>query len=224
MQLIERGFNDSIWLIIPFFILLIVFAIEKQKNSIFYYFTIKGISDFQFFRFIYKNEELKSKNTIDFVLISSLSLIGLFITSIGIVLPFTDQHIVIECLLMILIVIGYYFLKSSIVKVSGYLFDKKQLLNTYLIYYKYFIKSISILVIPFLAFNIIYTSKFSGNEFYFYCNLSFFFLISLLYIFRIYHLTSKGVENKISYLNIFLYLCTLEISPLVFLYYIFGEH
>ena len=111
MHLIERGFNESIWLLIPFLILLIVIAVENQKKTKFYYLTIKGVVDFQFFKITYKTEEA-NKSKLDLVVISSLSIIGLFIKSTGIIDLSSGQHILTECALIILLVITYYFLKA----------------------------------------------------------------------------------------------------------------
>ena len=118
MHLIERGFNESIWLLIPFLILLIVIAVENQKKTKFYYLTIKGVVDFQFFKITYKTEEA-NKSKLDLVVISSLSIIGLFIKSTGIIDLSSGQHILTECALIILLVITYYFLVICCVHVLG---------------------------------------------------------------------------------------------------------
>ena len=213
MNLIERELNESMWLMLPFFLFLILFALENQKTSKFYYYSIKGAFNFQFFKLVFKNEESNPK--ISLAVVSSLSLIGLFIKTTNSVTELSDQHIIVDCFIIIFIISTYYFVKVLLIKISGYLFDKKNLFNVYLIYYKYYIRTIGIFTIPFIALNIIYSSNI---EFYFYCNVIFCVLIFCLYISRIYHLVLQGIENKLSYYNIFMYICTLEISPMILLY------
>ncbi|GEM_PF-4832187 len=222
MDLIQREFNESIWMLIPFFLLLIIYAFQNQKTPKFYYSIIKGVVDFHYFRIAYKSEDNKAK--IDVLTIAALSLIGLFINSSGGVNFYLNQNKVLDCFLCISIVIVFYLIKGSFIKISGYLFDAKQTFYVYLIYYKLFIKAVSIISIPFLAINIILFSKEMDSELIIYSNITFLLLVFILYALRLFHIASKGVENKISYLNIFLYLCTLEISPLVLIYYILSDY
>ena len=124
MHLLEREFNESIWMLIPFLILLIIYAFQNQKTPKFYYSTIKGVVDFHYFRIAYKTEE--NKNKIDVLTIAALSLIGLFIYSSGGINFYSNQNTLIECFMVISIVIIYYLIKGSFIKLSGYLFDSKQ--------------------------------------------------------------------------------------------------
>jgi hypothetical protein len=222
MHLLEREFNESIWMLIPFLILLIIYAFQNQKTPKFYYSIIKGVVDFHYFRIAYKTEE--NKNNIDLITIAALSLIGLFIYSLVGINFYSNQNRIIDCFMVISIVIFYYLIKASFIKLSGYLFDAKQTFYVYLIYYKFFIKAVSVISIPFLAFNIILFSKEMDSELIIYNNITFLLLVFILYALRLFHIASKGVENKISYLNIFLYLCTLEISPLVLIYYFLSDY
>lgn len=218
MQLLEREISDSIWLLMPFFMLLIFYAFQNKKKQKFYTATIKGVLDFQHFRLTYKNEENKSK--IDVLVIVSLLLISLYIKSLGFFIVYSEQQILLDYLIFVLLISAYFFTKTLLIRLTGYLFDFKYLINVYLIYYKYYIKAIALIAIPFLAINLISDKV----ELLSTANVIFLTTVFLLLIFRLFHIVTKGVENKVSYLNIFLYLCTLEISPLVFLYYIFGEN
>ena len=103
-------------MLIPFLILLIIYAFQNQKTPKFYYSIIKGVVDFHYFRIAYKTEE--NKNKIDVLTIAALSLIGLFIYSSGGINFYSNQNTLIECFMVISIVIIYYLIKGSVIKIS----------------------------------------------------------------------------------------------------------
>ena len=129
MQLLEREISDSIWLLMPFFMLLIFYAFQNKKKQKFYTATIKGVLDFQHFRLTYKNEENKSK--IDILVIVSLLLISLYIKSLGFFIVYSEQQILLDYLIFVFLISAYFFTKTLLIRLTGYLFDFKYLINVY---------------------------------------------------------------------------------------------
>ena len=68
----------------------------------------------QHFRLNYKNEENKSK--IDVLVIVSLLLISLYIKSLGFFIVYSEQQILLDYLIFVLLISAYFFTKTLLIK------------------------------------------------------------------------------------------------------------
>ena len=105
-----------------------------------------------------------------------------------------------------------YLIKFLFNSILGYLFDCSQHVPTYtynVLLYNYLL---GILLIPSLA--LIYFSDFQNSQL---LNFIILPLISIILLIRFVRFFAIGISNNISYLYIILYICTLEILPLVVL-------
>jgi len=113
--------------------------------------------------------------------------------------------------LILLIVFAYYFAKLILIKFIGYVFNTQQETNDYLIYNLIFLLVIgNVLLIPVIIQN--YISNIVG----------FYFAICFLLLSEAYRITKAVISlfsySKFSVLFIFLYLCTVEIIPVMIAY------
>lgn len=109
-------------------------------------------------------------------------------------------------------VIAAYLIKFLFNSILGYLFDYSQHVPTYtynVLLYNYLL---GILLIPSLA--LIYFSDFPNSQI---LNFIILPLIAIILLIRFVRFFAMGISNNVSYLYIILYICTLEILPLVVL-------
>jgi hypothetical protein len=109
-------------------------------------------------------------------------------------------------------VIAAYLIKFLFNSILGYLFDYSQHVPTYtynVLLYNYLL---GILLIPSLA--LIYFSDFQNFQILTFIILP---LIAIILLIRFVRFFAIGISNNVSYLYIILYICTLEILPLVVL-------
>ena len=109
-------------------------------------------------------------------------------------------------------VITAYLLKFTSNAILGYLFSHEQMIPSYsynVLLYNYLL---GIVLIPSMA--LIYFSDFSSQAVLKYVILP---LIVIVLIIRFLRFFVNGISNNVSFLYIILYICTLEILPLVVL-------
>ena len=211
MNLIDKFYIEKLWLMIPLIGILILLAIVRQQKSKSLLLIVKGI--FNLSPIKQTNIEPSQDNRLNYIVFFlSLILISVLIFSISKL----NEHFYL-CII-IFIVLSYFFIKSVAIKISGILFEQKKLFKQYFVVHIFYIQIIGIASIPLIVSNIIYPVNFSVMSVSTVSNYSYIIFIVVLFIcISLIHLT-KGRENKISYLQIILYFCTLEISPLMIIY------
>ncbi|MBI2280464.1 MAG: DUF4271 domain-containing protein [Bacteroidetes bacterium] len=105
-----------------------------------------------------------------------------------------------------------YLIKFVFNFILGYLFDFSQLVPTYIYNVLLYNYSLGIMLIPGLA--LIYFSDFQNFAI---LNFVILPLIAFVLLIRFIRFFAIGISNNVSYLYIILYICTLEILPLVVL-------
>ena len=213
MELIERTFQGYFGLLIP--LQLGFFLIVSVKRNRFNLFISVLLGQFNKAQFkIAQNNLDEQEMTIMFW--SSIFLQGLCLQTI-----LSSFHI--NPFWIYLILIGLIFLKSAAIKGSRKIFQKEALFEGY--YTSFFLMVIHIgwITFPLTLTNILYLNSPFNNSIQ---NIYIFFLIVVLayLIYRLFYLVTEAAKENISYLQIFFYLCTLEILPLVVISYYFFKY
>jgi hypothetical protein len=127
---------------------------------------------------------------------------------------FSEQHLFIKILTMVLSLL---MLKFLFIKITGAVFQQLRLASDYIFTMIMFFNILTLILLP-ISISIQYLT-FVPEEFFFYLALSVAAVIQVLLIFRVYQIGNSEPGTSVYY--IFLYLCTLEILPLVVLIKLF---
>ncbi len=214
MELLERTNFEIQWLLIPLLIVLIVLAIEKQKKEFHFFQLLKGAIKFN----LAKGETFQKKRYLRFSEFLCLILLGIYFESILITSFKVEGLLIYQFLLILVFLFLYYIVKLLVLHFSGYIFEKKELFNSYINYFQFYIQAIAIISIPFLLLNILSPISINIFELHLSLNTCYFILLFMFFVTRFYSILLQGRENKISWFHLILYICTLEISPFVFFY------
>lgn len=206
-------FSDK-WANIIFFVIFFSFfiflVIEYQEEIIY---IIKASINIVFFRQILTQTNNIISNVFLFFNIFFLILLSSFIFSF---LKFQNFFPYVNSVLLFLIILTaiilYYFLKKIIVKIWSYIFENNNIYKIYNLSDNIFKIYPIIFLIVFLFF-INYILKFT-EEFYF---ISILFLI-IYYLFTIFRMFQDFFYNRYTILYLILYLCTVEILPILALF------
>ena len=116
---------------------------------------------------------------------------------------------------IILIILLIYLLKILIIQAIGFIFKSVKETTQHILVVYIFNQVLGLILLPFLII-IYYTTFYSSfNAFIFYTALT---VVLLFYLFRIFRLAFFGLfHSKFSNFYLFLYLCTVEILPLLIL-------
>ena len=213
MELIERTFQGYFGLLIPLLLgFFLIVSVKRNRLNLFISVLLGQFNKVQFK--IAQNNLDEQEMTIMFW--SSIFLQGLCLQTI-----LRAFHI--NPLWIYLILIGLIFLKSIAIKCSRKIFQKDALFEGY--YTSFFLMVIHIgwITFPLTLTNILYVNTTLNSSIQ---NMSIFFLIIVLgyLIYRLIYLVTEAVKEKISYIQIFFYLCTLEILPIVVISYYFFKY
>lgn len=135
-------------------------------------------------------------------------------------LPFRFENNFFLWLSILTSIFVLYQLKLLVIRLLGFIFKKETVSEEYIFNISFFNQNLGLFLFPVvicMAF-----MRVVSAELLFYCGLA---LISLIFIYRLYRSLPWGMGNNIiSKYYLFLYLCTLEILPLVVLIKVFvGE-
>ena len=210
MQLEYRLFQDYFGLLIPLLMgLVLIVYVKRIRPAI-----IKGVLLSHFSKVHFKNTQSNIHDReVTILLCTSVFHQGLYLNSYFIQLntPIYFYYLIVA------IIIG---LKHLSLKISAKTFNKQQLFEEYQTSFIVVVIKLGWLLIPFSIINIIYLSKISINQRIDLNKITLIFVLLFL-LYRLFFLFTKAINKKISYLHIFLYLCTLEILPIVIISYYF---
>ncbi len=113
-------------------------------------------------------------------------------------------------------VIFIYIIKFLFSKILFFVFNEFNIANEYIFNISLYNNLLGVLLIPVLC--VAYFTSYTFNDVLYYL---FFPILSIVFLMRLVRLFVIGNSKGISYFYIFLYICSLEILPLVVLYRIF---
>ena len=210
MELEYRLFQDYFGLLIPLLIgLALIVYVKRSRPAI-----IKGVLLSHFSKVNFKNTQSNIHDReVSILLWTSVFLQGLYLNSYFIELstPIYFYYLIVA------IIIG---LKHLSLKISAKTFNKEQLFEEYQTSFIAVVIKLGWFLIPVSIINIIYLNKISINQRIDLNKTTLIFVLIFL-VYRLFFLFIQANKEKISYLHIFLYLCTLEILPIVIISYYF---
>jgi hypothetical protein len=127
-----------------------------------------------------------------------------------------ELHYFVFYLFIIAFVLSIYFIKYILSLILSFIFDEANISSEYIFNISLYNNLLGVLLIPVLC--IYYFTTFDLNFILFYLALP---LLTVVFFLRLIRLYLMGLTKGISYFYIFLYICTLEIIPLVVLFKIF---
>ena len=214
LDLISRITPHNNWLVLPVLgviILLIIFKNNKRSWS----FMAKSYFSHYYFRQIEKDENYDQQPQSAIKFLSSI-----FLLAIAFYL-FEGKQQKLFFLQTAIGFLGFNFLYYLVIIFSGYFFDKKNLFKEYWLYYKHYVNSAAIILVPFIFYLIFYPNKAANFQLEFNVYSSLLIVLITLFSSRILNVFKKGLEQEVSLFHLILYLCTLEFLPVfVFLWFL----
>lgn len=199
--------------VISFSILLLAFskAFDSRRFNQF----VKAILSTRFFKQVIREEKLFYNRTSIFLSTIHLLTLSLFIYNILVYFNSLvhKETAFIQYIYILFVLIGVYFIKYSSSFILTYVFNISEKNSEYLFTISLFNNLLGVLLIPILIIMLyadidtISTITYIGIP-----------IITLVYIIRFFRIFQIGIDLNVSYIYIFLYLCTLEILPLVVCY------
>jgi len=211
MDLILREQYTNIYLLLFSFLAIIILAIIKRNTPKVFSYLVIGILIPKYFK---QAGEIGSQNKLInyIVLLLFILIISLFISSL---LNVNNLNVI---ALISLSTVIYFAIKFIIIYISGNIFEQMTLFKNYYKYLIFYIKSIGIICLPMLVINSINKADFSIYSNVTIMNFIIFVILTTLFVLKIVQSIKIANLNKIARFQIILYLCTLEISPLVLIF------
>jgi len=216
MNLILREQSTNIYLLIFSVLAIIILAIIKQSSPKIFSFLVIGLLIPKYFK---RADEIASQNKLInyIVLLIFIFIISLFISSL-----FAVNKLNLIALISISTVI-YFIIKLIIIYISGNIFEQVALFKKYYEYLIYYIKSIGVICLPMIVINSINKLDILVYSNVIILNIVIFVVLTILFVLKIIQSIKVASLNKIASYQIILYICTLEISPLVLIFVFFLE-
>ena len=210
MELEYRLFQDYFGLLIPLLIgLVLIVYVKRSRPAI-----IKGVLLSHFSKVNFKNTQSNIHDReVTILLWTSVFLQGLYLNSYFIELntPIYFYYLIVAIIIL---------LKHLSLKISAKTFNKEQLFEEYQTSFIVVVIKLGWFLIPVSIINIIYLNKITINQ-RIDLNKTAIIFVLLFLLYRLFFLFTQAIKVKVSYLHIFLYLCTLEILPIVLISYYF---
>jgi len=210
MNLEHRVFLDYFGLLFPIIIATTLIIYVKRTRSGLVESILLGLFNKVQFKTVQKNIDERG---VTILFWSSVFLQGTYIYSI--VLK-SNTNLYLVYLLVILAIL----LKGKTLKFSGAIFQKEDIFKDYITSFYITVINLGLFTIPLTAINIVYLNKLTKTDFLV-LNRTFIIFIITYLIVRVVFLALSSVRERISYLHIIVYLCTLEILPFVIISYYF---
>jgi hypothetical protein len=210
MNLEHRVFLDYFGLLFPIIIATTLIIYVKRTRSGLVESILLGLFNKVLFKTVQKNIDERG---VTILFWSSVFLQATYIYSI--VLK-SNTNLYLVYLLVILAIL----LKGKTLKFSGAIFQKEDIFKDYITSFYITVINLGLFTIPLTAINIVYLNKLTKTDFLV-LNRTFIIIILTYLIIRVVFLALAAVREKISYLHIIVYLCTLEILPFVIISYYF---
>ena len=205
IDLLLRPVSPNNWLILPLLVIVVLWAsLKNKKRDLF--FLVKTIFNHHDFKQLVKEQQSQSYSVIK-LMSSSI------IASIFIAVWISEKVLVSQFILYFLLAATYFLVYISVTWLAGLLFENQTIVKENTEYFIHFFFSISIVSIPIIVYLILYENKISMVVLLVY---SLFVLV--LYLVRLGTLYLKGKQQGFLLIHLILYLCTLEILPMLLFY------
>ena len=205
IDLLLRPVSPNNWLILPLLVIVVLWAsLKNKKRDLF--FLVKTIFNHHDFKQLVKEQQSQSYSVIK--LMSSSIIASIFIA------VWTSEKVLVgQFILYFLLAATYFLVYISVTWLAGLLFEYQTIVKENTEYFIHFFFSISIVSIPIIVYLILYENKISMVVLLLY---SLFVLV--LYLVRLGTLYLKGKQQGFLLIHLILYLCTLEILPMLLFY------
>ncbi|MEN8226948.1 MAG: DUF4271 domain-containing protein [Bacteroidota bacterium] len=203
------------WLFIYLFVLLGFFAWIRLYYGNLLTQTVQATTNFQVANRMFKDNSLLQRQ-LDNILLA------LYFLSVTFLLFFMEERLKVTPLRLhgsllylfnLALLVGVFFGKIVLINLAGFLFNRIRIFREYLYNAFIFNKLMGMVILPMLLF-VVYTSGVLQGVF-FWLTLA---TIALVVVMRLIRGVVFSFKKNISIFYMFLYLCALEIAPLVLLY------
>ena len=205
IDLLLRPISPNNWLILPLLVIVVLWAsLKNKKRDLF--FLVKTIFNHHDFKQLVKEQQSQSYSVIK-LMSSSI------IASIFIAVWISEKVLVSQFILYFLLAATYFLVYISVTWLAGLLFEYQTIVKENTEYFIHFFFSISIVSIPIIVYLILYENKISMVVLLVYS-----LFVFVLYLVRLGTLYLKGKQQGFLLIHLILYLCTLEILPMLLFY------
>ena len=205
IDLLLRPISPNNWLILPLLVIVVLWAsLKNKKRDLF--FLVKTIFNHHDFKQLVKEQQSQSHSVIK-LMSSSI------IASIFIAVWISEKVLVSQFILYFLLAATYFLVYISVTWLAGLLFENQTIVKENTEYFIHFFFSISIVSIPLIVYLILYENKISMVVLLLYS-----LFVFVLYLVRLGTLYLKGKQQGFLLIHLILYLCTLEILPMLLFY------
>jgi hypothetical protein len=203
-------------------VLFLVFVkVSRERNFVSIF---DGFLDTRAFRRYLREETTYSGGISNLLMLNSLVVFSLFLVYIN--AQVFNLKFSIPVINLWGITVGaifiYYWVKRIIAHIVGYVSDEVTVINEYIIYNKFYLKFMGVVLLPLLFF-LNFLSYDLTNPVFFYIQKwlpwGIVLLIIIGYLTKIYQGYQQCLEIKVSRYYLILYFCTLEILPLIGIYF-----
>ena len=205
IDLLLRPISPNNWLILPLLVIVVLWAsLKNKKRDLF--FLVKTIFNHHDFKQLVKEQQSQSYSVIK--LMSSSIIASIFIA------VWTSEKVLVgQFILYFLLAATYFLVYISVTWLAGLLFEYQTIVKENTEYFIHFFFSISIVSIPIIVYLILYENKISMVVLLVYS-----LFVFVLYLVRLGTLYLKGKQQGFLLIHLILYLCTLEILPMLLFY------
>ncbi|MEC8967919.1 MAG: DUF4271 domain-containing protein [Bacteroidota bacterium] len=205
IDLLLRPISPNNWLILPLLVIVVLWAsLKNKKRDLF--FLVKTIFNHHDFKQLVKEQQSQSYSVIK--LMSSSIIASIFIA------VWTSEKVLVgQFILYFLLAATYFLVYISVTWLAGLLFEYQTIVKENTEYFIHFFFSISIVSIPIIVYLILYENKISMVVLLLYS-----LFVFVLYLIRLGTLYLKGKQQGFLLIHLILYLCTLEILPMLLFY------
>ncbi|MEC8603493.1 MAG: DUF4271 domain-containing protein [Bacteroidota bacterium] len=205
IDLLLRPISPNNWLILPLLVIVVLWAsLKNKKRDLF--FLVKTIFNHHDFKQLVKEQQGQSYSVIK--LMSSSIIASIFIA------VWTSEKVLVgQFILYFLLAATYFLVYISVTWLASLLFEYQTIVKENTEYFIHFFFSISIVSIPIIVYLILYENKISMVVLLLYS-----LFVFVLYLIRLGTLYLKGKQQGFLLIHLILYLCTLEILPMLLFY------
>ena len=205
IDLLLRPVSPNNWLILPLLLIIVLWAgLKNKKRDLFFLF--KTIFNHHDFKQLIKEQQSQSYSVIK---LTSSSIIA----SIFIAVWISEELSASQFISYFLLAATYFLVYISVTWLAGLLFENQTIVKENTEYFIHFFFSISIVSIPIIVYLILYENKISRVLLIVYS-----LFVFVLYLIRLGTIYLRGKQQGFLLIHLILYLCTLEILPILLFY------
>jgi hypothetical protein len=220
LEPIVRHADHLFWMLIPVVVSVVLITYIKVVRVRNLAAVFEGFIDLRAFKRLIREESMYKGWASTILLVNSWLLISLFVTYVLMQYVPVDNSLTAQEIWLWLMVgfFAYYWLKRVAIYILGAMTDVSSVVFEFLTYNKFYLKFIGLLMLPlFLGLN--FLSYELTNPVFHWIHELLPYLIGVVivvsYLTKVYQGYQQCVEIKVSGYYLFLYFCTLEILPLI---------